>query len=334
MQKRNGYDPCAAWAYQGPSLSLGYSSFIEWPVFQGYTPLMIYLHKLLPWLLMPLTWAGVLLWLGIWKKNRGVLLGALMCLWIPSLGIVSDALMRLTERHAVRLSVHDVPPAQAVVVLSGMRTMAPAASGQARVAEWNGAIDRLMAGVDLWKNGHAPWLVLTSARLPWEDALPESHDLQAMAVAWGVAPDRILSTSWVEHTEEEAQAVAQVLSHLGEEQADGASSHKLNKVEPSPMAAASTPTLPSVILVTSAFHMPRAKHLFERQGIPVSPFPVDFQVNAAQASFFWDWLPSAQALSNTHLALRALYGEAFARCKGWVYAFMQASHARHVSGTK
>jgi hypothetical protein len=41
----------------------------------------------------------------------------------------------------------------------------------------------------------------------------------------------------------------------------------------------STPTAPSprILLVTSAFHMRRSQRLFERQGMQVLPFPVDFQ---------------------------------------------------------
>ena len=37
------------------------------------------------------------------------------------------------------------------------------------------------------------------------------------------------------------------------------------------------PTGARVLLVTSAFHMRRAQRLFERQGLKVLPFPVDFQ---------------------------------------------------------
>ena len=39
--------------------------------------------------------------------------------------------------------------------------------------------------------------------------------------------------------------------------------------------------VPNIILVTSAFHMPRAQMVFEAAGIAVSPFPVDFLSNAS-----------------------------------------------------
>ena len=42
-----------------------------------------------------------------------------------------------------------------------------------------------------------------------------------------------------------------------------------------------------VLLVTSAFHMRRAQRLFERQGLQVLPFPVDFQARGRWAGPLW-----------------------------------------------
>ena len=65
-----------------------------------------------------------------------------------------------------------------------------------------------------------------------------------------------------------------------------------------------------VLLVTSAFHMRRAQRLFERQGLQVLPFPVDFQARGRWAGPLWrdptQWLPSASALDNSSRALREL----------------------------
>ena len=67
-----------------------------------------------------------------------------------------------------------------------------------------------------------------------------------------------------------------------------------------------------VLLVTSAFHMRRAQRLFERQGLQVLPFPVDFQARGRWADPLWrdptQWLPSATALDKTSRALRELLG--------------------------
>ena len=68
---------------------------------------------------------------------------------------------------------------------------------------------------------------------------------------------------------------------------------------------------PRVLLVTSAFHMRRAQRLFERQGLKVLTFPVDFR-RAAAGRLPWrdpnQWLPSARALDDSSRALRKLIG--------------------------
>ena len=69
---------------------------------------------------------------------------------------------------------------------------------------------------------------------------------------------------------------------------------------------------PRVLLVTSAFHMRRAQRLFERQGLDVVPFPVDFQSRAAWAGSLWrdptQWFLSADAPHDSSRALRELLG--------------------------
>ena len=67
-----------------------------------------------------------------------------------------------------------------------------------------------------------------------------------------------------------------------------------------------------VLLVTSAFHMRRSQRLFERQGLQVLPFPVDFQAHGLWAGPLWRdpsyWLPSARGLNDSARALRELLG--------------------------
>ena len=64
----------------------------------------------------------------------------------------------------------------------------------------------------------------------------------------------------------------------------------------------------SVILVTSAFHMRRARLLFARAGLRVIPYPVDFQVSEGGIFTILDLLPAAESLEQTETALREFYG--------------------------
>jgi uncharacterized SAM-binding protein YcdF (DUF218 family) len=57
--------------------------------------------------------------------------------------------------------------------------------------------------------------------------------------------------------------------------------------------------------------MPRARRLFERAGMSVTPFPVDFKVPAGGTVSVLDFLPAAGALTQTEMALREGYGRLF-----------------------
>ena len=75
----------------------------------------------------------------------------------------------------------------------------------------------------------------------------------------------MLTTVPVVNTAEESEAVVELLSNRGVKIYDPAGQLR-------------------ILLVTSAFHMPRAQRLFERAGLQVIPFPVDFQVSEGDLS--------------------------------------------------
>jgi len=66
-----------------------------------------------------------------------------------------------------------------------------------------------------------------------------------------------------------------------------------------------------IILVTSAFHMPRARVLFEKEGFEVIPYPVDFKSLNPDSHTFMDYLPNGQSLAKIELGLREVMGRLF-----------------------
>ena len=66
-----------------------------------------------------------------------------------------------------------------------------------------------------------------------------------------------------------------------------------------------------IILVTSTFHMPRARMLFEKEGLTVVPYPVDFKSLTADSVTFIDYFPNAGSLAKTELGMRELMGRLF-----------------------
>lgn len=247
----------------------------------------IYLNKLLPLLALPTGLLLLLLALALLMRRRWPIWLALSLFWLGSTPWVSNHLVRWCEAGAVRHVATRMPKAQAIVVLSEGRTLAP---GPAGISEWNDG-DRFWGGIELYRAGKAPWLVFTGGWAPWQPELaPESEVLKDWARLQGVPEAAIQVTGKVMNTADEAAAVAALLPGLG-------------------TTADAKPG--TVLLVTSAFHMPRAQRLFEQTGLEVLPCPVDFKARADQPFGAMDLLPNAGAWQRTEMAWRELLGRAW-----------------------
>jgi uncharacterized SAM-binding protein YcdF (DUF218 family) len=262
------------------------------------------LHKILPIFLLPVGLVLALLALGLLLGRRWIVGFGFSVLLLLSTPFISNSLMRYTEGYQERTLASSAPKADAIVVLSGGRIIAP---GQANVSEWDGA-NRFYGGVELFKAGKAPLLVFTGGWDPLApNALPEGELLISYAHALGVPLQNMVSTGKVINTQAEAIAVAGLLQKS--ELKTGMGIPATSAGDP----AFISPVKPSILLVTSAYHMERAQHLFERQNLVVIPFPVGFQVTQGKILSAIDFLPSAKALSISERALRELYGRMYYR---------------------
>jgi uncharacterized SAM-binding protein YcdF (DUF218 family) len=154
--------------------------------------------------------------------------------------------------------------------------------GDSTYIEW-GDPERFFGGIALFKAGKAQKLVFTGGKMPWDKAKKtEGEVLKEYAISNGIPSDKILVTKDVEKTADEAVAVKELIS-------------------PSK----------SIILVTSAFHMYRAKRLFEKQGYEVIPYRVDYKVARNSTVTILDFLPSASNLELTETGIREIIGSLF-----------------------
>jgi uncharacterized SAM-binding protein YcdF (DUF218 family) len=70
------------------------------------------------------------------------------------------------------------------------------------------------------------------------------------------------------------------------------------------------------LLVTSAVHMPRTMRTFQKAGLKPIAYPVDFL--ATSGRYGWEsWIPSAENLWKTNVALREYLALTFYTLKGW-----------------
>ena len=124
---------------------------------------MLYLHKLLPLLFLPISLTIFLLGLGLFLKKRCLCWFGMGLLYILSTGFSSGKIMALVEWTGGRREVASVQEAEAIVVLSGMmqdRNDAP-------LGEWSEAVDRFEGGIELFRAGKAPLLIFTGGHVPW-----------------------------------------------------------------------------------------------------------------------------------------------------------------------
>ena len=260
---------------------------------------MFLLSKLLPLLVLPLGLALLLLLYGTGRSRRWPARAALVILWLFATPLTAEGLWRSLEwphrRQTAAVGLESASaegaradgvraPFAAVVVLGGGRHPAP---GPARLSEWGDA-DRFFAGIQAYLHlrevGQRPLLVFTGGWWPtMPDLPPEGDVLRQQAIALGLPPADLRSTARVRNTVEEAREIA-----------------------------AQLPRGSAVVLVTSAFHMARAQRLFERRGLRVVPFPVDFQATGSWAGEpLRDplrYLPSAAGLDSSSRALREWLG--------------------------
>lgn len=249
---------------------------------------MIYLHKILPTFVLPIMLVIIVILIGLIKNKKKLIYIAIGGLYILSTPIFSNNFFKLVEgsvHNDYRKPISAIDSADAIVVLSGMLGINEV--GDSTYIEW-GDPDRFFGGIALFKAGKGQKLVFTGGKMPWDKAKKtEGEVLKEYAISNSIPSGKIFVTKDVENTAHEAVAVKELIS-------------------PSKR----------IILVTSAFHMYRAKKLFEKQGLIVIPYRVDFKASGNNQVTFMDFLPSAINLELTEIGIREIIGRIYYIIKG------------------
>lgn len=242
------------------------------------------LSKILPILFSPLGFCLIFSLIFILRKKKRYFVYAISSILIFSNGIISGILIFLIEYPWQRLKIESIENVEAIVVLSGGRKLIASTEN---INEWHDP-DRFFGGIDLYKAGKAKKLIFTGGFDPLlSNSLNEGELNTNDAITLGIPPKDIISTSAAFNTYQESKA----LKKLFEEK----SFYKKKEI----------------ILVTSAFHMMRAKKVFERDGFIVTPFPVDFQSRNNLLPLLsnpLNFLPSEHHLYKSSIALREFLG--------------------------
>ncbi len=264
--------------------------------------MFIFLSKFLPLFVYPLGLACVLIFLALLvsykRKTSNILIVlALVILWLSSTTGFSNLLARSLELKY--LPPTEIPSGQVLVVLGGGTE--PASPPRTTV-EINGAGDRVLYAAELYKQGKAPFILLSGGDIEWlsSGSTTPAQDMAALLVQMGV-PESAL---WLENESMNTYENALYAKEFLDEQ-----------------------DIDQILLITSAMHMPRAVALFEKQGFDVTPLPVDFSVTdsiSASSSEgnivgkLIDIMPTASNLALTTNAMKEYLGYFIYKLQGWL----------------
>ena len=121
--------------------------------------------------------------------------------------------------------------------------------------------------------------------MPWSLGIAEGEYLKELAIKFGISEENIILTDEVQNTDQEAKAIKEILTEDAK-----------------------------IVLVTSAFHMPRAEKVFKAANINLIPFPVDFQ-NSKLKTTIMDFIPSTKSFFDTSHFVREIIGRLYYNLK-------------------
>ena len=242
----------------------------------------------LAWALM-LAGAGWAAWKRQWRSSGFFLAVALFMSLIGSTSIPGWLLANL-ERQGLRPSLEAIPSADAVVSLGG--SVQPSRY-EANGLDLTAAGDRIIMALELMRQGKAPALVIGGASHLFNGTERVEADLVRQWLQnWKIPAGPIHSLGGCANTHEEAEKVAAL-----------ARQHGWKKV----------------LLVTSAYHLPRASATFRKAGVAVEGVPCDFQTMVSiETPSSYTLVPRYQGFLKTSLFVHEQIGWAVYRWRGWL----------------
>lgn len=245
---------------------------------------MFVVSKLSIALLSPLgasLFGGLLALILAWAGRRRLAFGlgalAVIWLWFWSLPVASYWVRGYLEAQHPAVAVEAMPEAQAIVVLGG--GVSPPDYGEDYPNLELGA-DRIWHGARLLLAGKAPLVLLSGGSDPAYSATSEAEAMRRFMLDLGVPSEAMVLEHRSRNTTENAECSAAMLAEQG---------------------------IDRILLVTSALHMPRAKALFEAQGLTVIPAATDHEVH--DWPLWRDVLPETSALDGSSRAIKEIVGQ-------------------------
>lgn len=210
---------------------------------------------------------------------------SVLIMWFASTSVCANYLMDTLEKDYPPVALEKAPKADAILILGGMTR--GIASGN-DISDLSDSADRLFHGAMLYKEKAAPVVIVSGGVKV--SGKTEAELMADILEKWGVPAEDILleSRSW--NTYQNGEYSKKLMQK-----------HKIKKV----------------LLVTSAYHMKRAKAVFEAQGVMVIPMATDYQVVQKEV-VIGDVFPDVESLDQTTGAIREYIAWLYYSIRGWV----------------
>ncbi len=256
----------------------------------------ILIIKIISALLYPLGLAALLFVLAIivsifqWRKIAALLkLSSLIILLLASNPIVASKLIQSLEQQYPQQNLSEIAEHDAIIVLGGgLRIpIKPALYTQIGFGS-----DRYWHAARLFKAGKAKKIILIGGNVYKQPGYKgEAYYASELLQQWGVPNSAIAIETNSRNTEQNFNNTANYINTKGIE---------------------------SVLLVTSAYHMPRSLNIFKQLQIKVTPASADVLIRHQSSPQVFKYLPSTGALTLTTIAAHEYYGMWFSSLKAWI----------------
>ena len=263
--------------------------------------MFLFLSKLIPLFLYPLgavcllLIAALILWWVNSKWTPMPITIALIAILLTSNGWTNHWLVQSLEWQNIPKT--ELPTADAIVVLGGgTRSQAYPRPD----VDFTDAGDRVWYGATLYRAKKAPKIIVSGGRVDWKGAGdPESKDLTKLLMTMGVPSSDIIPEGDSLNTRENAVNVQKILQQQN---------------------------FNSILLVTSAIHMPRAIAIFRNLGIQAIAAPTDYRIsqleidepNRTSEATILNFLPDEERFFHTTQAIKEYIGMVVYKIRGWI----------------
>lgn len=252
--------------------------------------MFFYLSKTLTFLVMPVTLivlAFILSWFVKKRRQTFFWVGMGLLLLFTNL-FISNALLRWWEDEPV--SIESLSHYDVGIVLGGI-TLDKEPRDRVHTS---GAADRILHAVHLYRLGKIDKILVSGGTGKIiEDEVKEAVLLKRLLILSKVSEEDIMVEDASRNTYENALYSKNLLSQQGEVEQQ-------------------------YLLITSAFHMPRAKACFDKVGLDVDTFSADFRTDEHKFTPDVLLIPSSAAIGNWEIVIRELLGMVAYKLRGYI----------------